>query len=61
MPWLRRRSRAAWSARVETGEVQCARCSRPIAPGTPWVLARVPETSGMRWPRHRDWCSLIPL
>ncbi len=30
--------RARWSAIVERGQVNCARCGRWIAPGTPWDL-----------------------
>jgi len=27
-----------WSRDVEVGRVSCARCRRPIVPGTPWDL-----------------------
>jgi hypothetical protein len=30
--------RAAWRPYVEAGEVDCARCGKPITPGTPWDL-----------------------
>jgi hypothetical protein len=33
-----RRLRAQWAIRVERGEVQCARCGWPIAPGSAWHL-----------------------
>lgn len=32
------RLRRQWKPRVERGEVNCARCGRWIAPGTPWDL-----------------------
>lgn len=32
------RLRATWSARVEAGQVDCARCGRTILPGQPWDL-----------------------
>ena len=33
-----RRLRKAWAARVDAGEVTCARCGRWIAPGSAWDL-----------------------
>jgi len=33
-----KRLRQIWDARVQAGEVYCARCGRWIEPGTPWDL-----------------------
>lgn len=36
-----RRVRQPWEPLVAAGQVQCARCHRPILPGEPWDLGHV--------------------
>ena len=46
--------RAQWAPLVAAGEVSCWRCSRPIAPGTPWHLGHDDrDRSVHRGPEHR--------
>jgi hypothetical protein len=47
------RERKRWAREVEKGVVACARCGRPIAPGTPWDLDHLPDRSGYLGPSHR--------
>ncbi len=49
-----RKLRAAWQPRVAAGGVLCARCGRPIVPGTAWDLGHDDiDRSMYRGPEHR--------
>ncbi|NBH01949.1 hypothetical protein [Amycolatopsis sp. SID8362] len=47
--------RRAWSPRVATGQVPCARCGEVIRPGTPWDLGHRDGTGKREYqgPEHR--------
>jgi hypothetical protein len=48
--------RRVWARRIATGElVPCARCGRPIYPGTPWDLGHVDGSGKSQYagPEHR--------
>jgi len=47
-----RRRRAAWKRRVDAGEVLCARCHKPIIPGTKWHLDHGPDRNTYLGPSH---------
>jgi hypothetical protein len=36
--WQHQKTRQQWAPRVDAGQVDCARCGRPIPPGTQWDL-----------------------
>jgi hypothetical protein len=42
--------RKRWSREVAAGVVACARCGRPIVPGTPWDLDHAPGKAGYLGP-----------
>jgi hypothetical protein len=47
--------RKRYAALVATGLAVCARCGRPIMPGTPWDLGHVDgDKSRYRGPEHRS-------
>lgn len=48
-----RKLRTAWAQQVATGQVTCARCHRPIAPGTPWDLGHAEDRRTYQGPEHR--------
>ena len=45
--------RRKWKPKVERGEVSCARCSLPIAPGAEWALDHNDERTGYLGPSHK--------
>jgi hypothetical protein len=47
--------RARWRIEVDAGRVDCARCGKPIVPGTPWDLGHDDESGrqAYRGPEHR--------
>jgi hypothetical protein len=45
--------RKRWARKVAAGAVLCARCRRPIVPGTPWDLDHAPGKAGYLGPSHR--------
>ncbi|WP_433078893.1 hypothetical protein ACQP1P_38635 [Dactylosporangium sp. CA-052675] len=45
--------RASWSAKVDRGEVDCARCGQPIEPGRPWDLGHTDDRTDWTGPEHR--------
>jgi hypothetical protein len=49
------RERERWRPLVEAGEVDCARCGEPIAPGQPWDLGHRDGTGKAEHsgPEHR--------
>lgn len=50
-----RRLRAAWTPRVAAGGVLCARCGRPIVPGSAWDLGHDDrDRSYYVGPEHRS-------
>jgi hypothetical protein len=51
--WKHQQARARWAARVATGQVNCARCGRPIAPGEAWDLGHADgDPSQYAGPEH---------
>lgn len=44
--------RRNWSAIVDTGSALCARCGKPIQPGTAWDLDHTDDRTGYRGPSH---------
>ena len=49
-----KRLRAVWARQVEAGQVDCARCGRPISPGQLWDLDHSEDRSGYLGPSHAD-------
>lgn len=47
--------RARWSPKVNRGLVDCARCRKPIEPGTAWDLGH-DDGGGWHGPEHA-WCN----
>jgi hypothetical protein len=47
-----RRLRRQWAPLVDAGLVDCARCGRPISPGTPWDLGHDVDRSVHSGPEH---------
>jgi hypothetical protein len=45
--------RDRWTARVDAGLVDCARCGQPIEPGRPWDLGHNDDRTGWTGPEHR--------
>jgi len=45
--------RARWAPLVAQGAATCARCLRPIAPGTPWDLGHTDDRTTWTGPEHR--------
>lgn len=50
--WAHQQARAAWRPVVDDGGVGCARCGRPIAPGSPWDLGHTADRRAYTGPEH---------
>lgn len=48
-----RKLRADWEPIVEAGGVACARCRRPIKPGSKWELGHNDDWTRYTGPEHR--------
>jgi hypothetical protein len=46
------RLRQRWAPHVAAGSVRCARCGKPITPGTPWDLDHTDDRRTYRGPSH---------
>jgi hypothetical protein len=53
--WMHQQERKRWSRVVAMGDAVCARCGRPIIPGTPWDLGHVDGSGKTMYqgPEHR--------
>src|SRR4029079_15459690 len=53
--WRHQKLREHWKRVVASGSAVCARCGRPIVPGTPWDLGHVDgsEKTLYQGPEHR--------
>lgn len=47
------RLRGEWAPQVAAGTVACARCRKPIPPGSPWDLGHNDERTAWTGPEHR--------
>lgn len=50
--WAHQKARASWRPVVDAGGVVCARCGRPIAPGSPWDLGHTADRQAYTGPEH---------
>ncbi len=50
--WPHQQRRAMWTRKVEAGGVVCARCGKPIVPGSPWDLDHTDDRSEYLGPSH---------
>jgi hypothetical protein len=53
--WAHQKLRERWKRVVDAGGAVCARCGRPIVPGTPWDLGHVDGSAKALYsgPEHR--------
>ena len=50
-----KRDRRRWAPKVRAGKVDCARCGKPIVPGTPWDLGHDDDDRSLpAAPEHRS-------
>ena len=51
------RERQKWAARVDAGQVGCARCGRQIRPGEAWDLGHDDQDRGRYWGPEHSHCN----
>lgn len=44
--------RREWTPKVNAGRVLCAKCNKPIHPGTPWDLGHTDDRTAYTGPEH---------
>lgn len=50
--WRHQQLREHWAPKVRAGLVDCARCARPILPGSAWDLGHTDDRTAYRGPEH---------